>query len=465
MVKVKMPSGTAVGEVDRILARLEQKIKHLPEIESIFTLAGGKVWGLYTYEIANEGELDIQLVPKSRRNISTKAFIQKINPLIKAVPVPGGKIPVMQMKVKGVRKAGDQEVEIKIKGSEVIPIFEFAQKTAARLRETRGLTNVTLSMDMSKPEYRIYVDRAKASALGIGVGEAAATLRGLVKGIVATQYRDGSDYYDIRVLVPDTQLGSMSDLENLIVKNNGHQPVYLKDIADVKRAVGPVEIIREDQAKQVIVRADSLGISVGEAVTRAEQAVSDLQRPVGVSYEMGGQAQMMAENRLAMGTIIGFAVLFSYVVLAIQFESFLMPLLMMINIPFSLTGSFLALYISGTPIGVTVVIGLVVMMGGITSQGVVLLSLAETYREQGMNAAQAIGRAAPVRVRPILMTQLTTVLGLIPLALNLGEGGDMLQPMAIAVIGGLSYSLVLTLFFLPSAYSLVFQKQTAGRNS
>ncbi len=465
MVKVKMPSGTAVGEVDRILARLEQKIKHLPEIESIFTLAGGKVWGLYTYEIANEGELDIQLVPKSRRNISTKAFIQKINPLIKTVPVPGGKIPVMQMKVKGVRKAGDQEVEIKIKGSEVTPIFEFAQKTAARLRETRGLTNVTLSMDMSKPEYRIYVDRAKASALGIGVGEAAATLRGLVKGIVATQYRDGSDYYDIRVLVPDTQLGSMSDLENLIVKNNGHQPVYLKDIADVKRAVGPVEIIREDQAKQVIVRADSLGISVGEAVTRAEQAVSELQRPVGVSYEMGGQAQMMAENRLAMGTIIGFAVLFSYVVLAIQFESFLMPLLMMINIPFSLTGSFLALYISGTPIGVTVVIGLVVMMGGITSQGVVLLSLAETYREQGMNAAQAIGRAAPVRVRPILMTQLTTVLGLIPLALNLGEGGDMLQPMAIAVIGGLSYSLVLTLFFLPSAYSLVFQKQTAGRNS
>lgn len=174
---------------------------------------------------------------------------------------------------------------------------------------------------------------------------------------------------------------------------------------------------------------------------------------------------MMAENRRAMGTIIGFAVLFTYVVLAIQFESFLLPLLMMINIPFSLTGSFLALYITGTPIGVTVLIGLVVMMGGITSQGVVLLSQAELYRNQGMSPVKAIGKAAPVRVRPILMTQLTTVLGLIPLALNLGEGGDMLQPMAIAVIGGLTYSLALTLFFLPAAYGLVFQNQMVGKSS
>lgn len=154
-----------------------------------------------------------------------------------------------------------------------------------------------------------------------------------------------------------------------------------------------------------------------------------------------------------------FASLFAYVVLAVQFESFVLPLLIMIGIPFALTGSFLALYLTGTPLGVTVLIGLMVMMGGITSQGVVLLSLAETYRSQGMTPTKAIGKAAPVRVRPILMTQLTTVLGLIPLAINLGEGGDMLQPMAIAVIGGLSYSLLLNLLFLPAAYGLVYGKR------
>jgi len=459
MVKVKMPAGTAVAEIDRILDLLEKKIKDLPEIESIFTLAGGKVWGLYTFEVANEGQLDIQLKPKSQRSISTKEFIQKIKPLVSKAQFPGAKIPVMQMKVKGIRKAGDQEVEIKVKGTRLQPIFKFAQKTAARLRETPGLTNVTLSMDMSKPEYRIYIDRAKASALGINVKEAADTLRGLVQGIVATRYREGADYYDIRVVVPSEFLGNKSELENLIVKSNSDQPVYLKDVARVERAVGPVEIIREDQAKQIIVRADSQGISVGEAVERALQAAAQIQKSADVSFEMGGQAKMMADNRKSMGIIIGFAVLFAYVILAIQFESFVLPMLMMINIPLSLTGAFVALYLTATPIGVTVLIGLIVMMGGITSQGVVLLSLAESFRSKGDTAVSAVRQAAPLRIRPILMTQLTTILGLVPLALNLGSGGDMLQPMAIAVIGGLTYSLFLTLFFLPAAYSIVLGKQ------
>jgi hydrophobe/amphiphile efflux-1 (HAE1) family protein len=459
MVKLKMPSGTAVSEIDRILMQLEEKIRDLPEIESIFTLAGGKVWGLYTYEIANEGELDVQLVPKSRRSISTEEFIKKIKPMVGKIKVPGAKIPVMQMKIKGIRKVGDQEVEIKIKGARIQPIFEFAREMAARLKETPGLTNVTLSMDMSKPEYRIYIDRAKASALGITVKEAADTLQGLVQGSVATRYREGADYYDIRVMVPSESLKSKFELENLIIKSNSDQPVYVKDIARVERSTGPVEIIHEDQAKQIIVRADSQGISVGEAVARAELAVGQIQKPAGVSFEMGGQAKMMADNRKAMGLIFGFAVLFAYVILAIQFESFLLPMLMMINIPLSLTGAFLALYLTVTPIGVTVLIGLIVMMGGITSQGVVLLSLAESFRSQGDTAAAAVGLAAPLRIRPILMTQLTTILGLVPLALNLGSGGDMLQPMAIAVIGGLTYSLLLTLLFLPVAYSIAMDRK------
>ena len=284
-------------------------------------------------------------------------------------------------------------------------------------------------------------------------------MRGLVQGTVATRYREGADYYDIRVMVPSESLGNKSELENLIVKSNADQPVYLKDVARVERAVGPVEIIREDQAKQIIVRADSQGISVGEAVERARQAAAQIQKSADVSFEMGGQAKMMADNRKAMGIIIGFAVLFAYVILAIQFESFLLPMLMMINIPLSLTGAFVALYLTATPIGVTVLIGLIVMMGGITSQGVVLLSLAESFRSKGDTAVTAVRQAAPLRIRPILMTQLTTILGLVPLALNLGSGGDMLQPMAIAVIGGLTYSLFLTLFFLPAAYSIVLDRQ------
>jgi len=459
MIKVMMPSGTSVNELDRVLAQLESQIEGIPEIESTFTLAGGRVWGLATLEVAHEGEIDIQLVPESKRNLTTQQFITKITPLVRKLSVPGGKIAVRQRRVEGIRKTGEQEVEVKIKGTEIIPIFDFAQRVARKLEETPGIRNVNVSMDMTKPEYRIYIDRARASAMGISVNDIAATMRTLVHGTVATQYREGLEYYNIRVMVPEKLISSKPDLENLLIKNDGDSSIYLRDIAQVRRSVGPVEIVREDQAKEVIVRMDPSGISVGEVVERVNMVLEDADSPAGVDWEMGGQAQLMQENRKTMGLIILFAALFAYIILAVQFESFSLPFLIMLVIPLALTGSFLALFITGTPIGVTVLVGLVVMMAGIISQGVVLLTLAEEYMRKGKNSIEAVMTAAPIRLRPILMTQLTTVFGLVPLALNIGEGGDMLQPLAIAVIGGLLYSLVLTLFFLPVAYVFVRTKQ------
>lgn len=458
MIKVMMPSGTAMKKVDRILAQLESQIQGLPEIESTFALAGGRVWGLATFEVAQEGEIDIQLVPESKRKITTQGFINKITPLVRRVSVPGGKISVRQRRVEGIRKTGEQEVEIKVKGTEIVPIFDFAKNIAGKLENTPGIRNVNVSMDMTKPEYRIHIDRARASAMGIPVGGIAETLRTLVHGTVATQYREGLEYYDIRVMVPERMIRNKSDLEDLIIETNGNSAVYLKDVAEVRRSVGPVEIVRENQANEVIVRMDPSGISVGEVTARVQSIIEESDIPSGVEWEMGGQAQLMQENRQTMGLIILFAALFAYIILAVQFESFSLPFLIMAVIPLALTGSFLSLFLTGTPIGVTVLVGLVIMMAGIISQGVVLLSLAEEYFHGGKNPLDAIMMAAPVRVRPVLMTQLTTVIGLIPLALNLGEGGDMLQPLAIAVIGGLLYSLVLTLFFLPATYVLIRRK-------
>ena len=460
MVKIKMPSGTSVSEIDRVLNETEEVIKDFPEIESIFRLSGGRVFGLYTLEVGNEGNLNIQLLPKSQRDVSTAQFIKKIRPLIAKIQsqIPGAKMPVKPRPVKGLRKVGEQDIEVNIKGSDAILLYEFSEKLAEKLSDTQGLTGVNVSMDMSKPEYRIYVDRAKASAMNIPVRDVANTLRALVQGLVVTQYREGSEYYPIRVMVPEISIESKSDLEGLIVDARNGEPVYLRDIAQVCRAVGPVEISREDQIMRVIVRADAVGVSVGEALSIAEKTAFELNPPAGVEVSMGSQARFMAESRRVMGLILGFAVLFAFVILAIQFESFILPLLIMINVPLTLTGVFIALYLTGGAIGVTVQIGVLVMMGGITSQGVVLLTTVEAYRKNGMNVLEAIKKAAPTRVRPILMTQLTTVLGLVPLALNLGEGGDMLVTMAIAVIGGLLYSLLLTLLFLPSAYAFVYRK-------
>lgn len=461
-VKLKMPSGTSVAEVDRILKQVEEKLRGQPEIATMFRMAGGRVFGLYTLEVGNEGNLDIQLVPRSQRQVGTSGFIGKIRPLVAAVQArsPGAKLPVKARPIKGMRKVGEQDVEVNVKGNDAVSLYEFSEALAERLAATPGLSGVNLSMDMTKPEYRIHIDRARASSLDISVDQVASVMRTLVQGRIGTQYREGSEYYPVRVMVPEVAISGKPDLENLIIDTRNGEPVYLRDIATVARAVGPVEISREDQVMRVIVRADAAGVSVGEALAAAEREALALEAPDGVEVSMGSEARFMKESRHVMGLILGFAALFAYVILAIQFESFLLPLLIMLNVPLTLTGVFLALAIFSAPIGVTVQIGVLVMMGGITSQGVVLLALAEEYRQRGMSALEAVRKAAPLRVRPILMTQLTTVLGLLPLAMNLGEGGDMLVTMSIAVIGGLLYSLVLTLLFLPAAYGIVYRSRT-----
>lgn len=459
MVKLKMPAGTSVGETDRILAKVEEQLVGLPEIDRVFTMAGGRVWGLVTYEIAQEGEVDIQLKPKAQRDISTAAFVEKIKPLVKKAMAPGATMPVMQMKIKGIRQIGTQDVELKVQGDNTVAIYNFARQAAAALGQTPGLSGVNISMDMTKPEYRIHIDRARAAGLGIPVSKIADVLRGLIGGSVATEYREGSEYYDIRVMVPEPQIRNKEDLENLILDSRNGTPLFVRDVADVRRAVGPVEITRENQIKQVLVRADASGISSGEATRRAMNAVSKLPQQPGVQTVPGGQAQMMEENRHTMGLIFGFALFFAFVTLAVQFESFRLPLIIMVSVPFCLAGILYALLLTGLPVGATVAIGVFVIIAAAVNDGVLLLSYAEELRtKENRVPFEAVMTAAKIRLRPRVMTTLSTIAGLIPLALNLGEGGDLLKPMAVAGIGGLIMEMAVALFLMPVLYLLFTKK-------
>jgi multidrug efflux pump subunit AcrB len=454
-----MPAGASVKKVDAILKSMEKELEKQPFIESVFTMSGGKTWGLYTFDAANEGELNIQLVPKSERSLSTDEFIRKIMPLAKKCVAPGGKMPVKHMRIKGVRKTGDQEVEIKVKGTDIRKVFDFAVEAAEKLRSVEGLSGVNISMDMTKPEYRIYVDRAKASALGISVKSVAETLQALVHGIVPTRLRDGSEYYDIRVMVPEEKIKSKADLEGLVLENRQGKKFFVRDIAEVRRAVGPVEIARDNQAKMVVVRADAHGVSVGEAVRRADEAVGKMNRPPGVFYEMGGQAQMMREMNRTVLLVIVFAVFFAFVALAVQFESLKLPFLVLLSLPPVLAGMLWGLKFTGLALGATVAIGALIVISATINDGVLLLSFAEELRlKEKLSAFSAVLEAAAIRLRPRLMTTFSTIAGFTPLALNWGEGGDLLQPMAVAAISGLLFEIFVTLFLLPCLYCIFSRK-------
>lgn len=459
-VKVKLPTGASVAQTDRVLSQIEKRIGGDERIQSLFALSGGKVWGLYTYEIANEGELNIQLVPRHLRDISTKEYIELLRPAVAKVPVPGGKAMVMQMKVKGIRKLGDADIEVKIKGQDLAGLFEQAKKTSAVMNGLGHFTNVHVSMDMTKPEYQVTLDRKRAAELGVSVADIADTLRSMISGAVATRYRDNNEYYNIRVMVPEAEIAGLKDVENLPLRSAMGGHLRIADVATVHRAVGPVEIVREDQIKQVIVRGDAVGASVGEALGELKNALKRQDKSPGIDFSFGGQAQMMAEMQQTVLLILIFAVFFSFIVLAVQFNSLKLPALILGSVPFCLAGLVFIMLWAGLPLGATVIIGVLVVVAATVNDGVLLLTFANDIRDRkGLPATAAVVEAAKIRLRPRVMTTSAVLIGFTPLALALEEGSDMLQPMAVAAIGGLLMEIPVALFLMPCLYVITSKRK------
>ncbi len=455
MVKVRLPTGASLTETDLVLRRIEQAIAGDDLIESAFTLAGGRVWGLYTYEIGNEGEMNIQLVPRSKRRLSTDEYIARLRPIVGKIDVPGGKTMVTQMKVKGIRKLGDADIEVKIKGPDIATLYGLARRTVEAMNELEHFTNVYVSMDMTKPEYKVSIDRTRAAELGVSTADVAETLRSLITGAVATRYREGDEYYNIRVMVPESKITSRGDVENLPLSCAQGGYLRVGDVAEVAQAVGPVEIVREDQVKQVIVRGDAAGVSVGKALAELQDALAKEGRPVGYELSYGGQAQMMAEMKRTVLAILAFAVFFSFIVLAVQFNSLKLPGLILGSMPVCLAGLVFVMLATGLPLGATVIIGVLVVVAATVNDGVLLLTYARELQDKGgLTKSQAVVEAARIRLRPRVMTSLTIIMAFLPLALNLEEGGDMLQPMAVAAMGGLGMEILVALFLMPCLYVL-----------
>ena len=246
---------------------------------------------------------------------------------------------------------------------------------------------------------------------------------------------------------------SREDVENLPLTCAQGEPLRVRDVARVEQAVGPVEIVREDQAKQVIVRGDAAGVSVATALAELKAALAKIDRPVGYEFTYGGQAEMMADMRNTISAVLAFAVFFAFIVLAVQFNSVRLPALILAGVPVSLTGVVFLLYLTGLSFGATVIIGMLVVVAATVNDGVLLLTFAQELQERGaLSPTRAILDAAKIRLRPRVMTTVTTMAGFLPLALNLGEGGDMLQPMAVGAIGGLAMEMAVALFLMPCLY-------------
>jgi hydrophobe/amphiphile efflux-1 (HAE1) family protein len=461
MVKVKMPTGASVSETDRVLLKIEEQIKGDPLIQSAFTLAGGYVKGLTTYQIANEGQVDIQLIYKAARDISTGEYVARLRKVVGKIQPPGGKVMVKQMPIKGIHGMQASDIVVQVRGQDMETLADLSSRTARTINGLDHFQNVFVSMDLSKPEFQIKVDRVKAAELGVSVADVASSLRSLITGAVATRYRDGGNYYDIRLLVPDKQIGTRQDVENLSLISAQGDVLRLRDIATVVPASGPVEIIRENQVKQITVEADITSGDLAGAVSELQSALSELERPAGYVFDFGGRAEMMADMKDTVLAVLGFALFFSFIVLTVQFNSLKLPGLILGSVPICLSGVVFLMYLTSLPLGATVIIGVLVVVAATVNDGVLLLTYAnDLQKQQGLTPHLSVVNAAKTRLRPRVMTTVTTMIGFLPLALNLEEGGDMLQPMAVAAIGGLGMEMLVALFLMPCMYVFVARHQS-----
>ncbi|MFQ5458233.1 MAG: efflux RND transporter permease subunit, partial [Myxococcota bacterium] len=323
------------------------------------------------------------------------------------------------------------------------------------VRGTPGAVDVDSSLEFGKPEVAVVVDRRRAANVGVGVGSVARSLRTAVEGEVPSLYRDGRDEYDIRVRLEEADRDAPSLLANMLVPSSRGSLVFLKEVADLTERTGPGQIEREDRQRQVSITANVSNRALGDVVADVAAGMKKMDIPSGYVWGFSGEAQRMKESFEALLAALGLAILFIYMVLASQFDSFLHPFTIMLALPLAIIGAFIALFLTGKHLGMSPMIGVVMLMGLVTKNGILLVDYTNVLRKEGMGLREAILKAGPIRLRPILMTSMAMIFGMIPTALGQAANAEFRAPMAIAIIGGLITSTMLTLLVIPVVYTYV----------
>ncbi len=348
-------------------------------------------------------------------------------------------------------------VEIKIFGKELDQLKEMANSIVDRIQDVEGLRDVTHTLVEGKPEYHIRIDREKASRLGLMVNQVANTVQTASLGKVATRYREGDEEVDIRVKFNEKFRDSLDDIRSIPVLTPANEVVYLDQVASISPGEGPIRITRENQSREVAVTANIAGRDLGSVISEIKGRIATIEKglPPGYFIEFGGEYEQMQEAFIIMAGAFALATLLVYMIMASQFESFVHPFVIMFTIPLGLVGVILALMVTGQSVSLPVLIGFIMLGGIAVNNGIVMVDYINQLKRRGVEMKEAILQGSVVRLRPVLITAFTTIMGMLPMALSTSEGAEMRAPMAITVIGGLVATTFLTLFVIPIIYSVV----------
>ncbi|MDZ4730582.1 MAG: efflux RND transporter permease subunit [Xanthomonadales bacterium] len=353
----------------------------------------------------------------------------------------------------------DQPLEVEIQGYDLKSLRQGSDQVLQLLRQSDRFADVESSMERGHPEVQIFFDQERAAALGLTVKEISDQVVGKIRGRVATRYSWRDRKIDVLVRIAESERQSINAVRDLIINPQSERPVPLSSVAEIVVGEGPAEIRRSDQERVALIQANLAYGDLGTAVAEANALLANVKLPYGLSLRVTGQSEEMDASFRSLLFALGLAIFLVYLVMASQFESLVHPFVILFSIPLAAIGVAVALWLTDTRLSIIVFIGLIMLAGIVVNNAIVLVDLINQLRARGMERIAAIKEAAHLRLRPIMMTTLTTLLGLLPMAFGLGEGSEMRTPMAITVIGGLLTSTMLTLLVVPVMYSLLDRRK------
>ena len=450
-IELEMARGTNIAVVRTMVDELEDRVREVVPREDIH---------LFSTEVRGDNAaVELKLAPQDRRTLTSSQLADLVRREVDG-EVPGGELDVEAQQglwmLNRVFSSGGSggAIELELRGWEIDTADSVAAEIRHRMQQLPGITDVRVSRREGQPEQRLVLDRERIAHVGLSVREVGLTLLGNVAGVEAGRFREGGDEFPITVrLRPEDRLNA-DDLDGIALRTPAGAIVPLSNLVERQQARGPVEIERVDGQRVVYVTANlESGVALGDAVELVRAELADLTLPAGFAVLYGGQYEEQQAARRDFLIAIALALVLVYMIMAAQFERFIDPLVVMLSVPVALVGVVPALLLTGTTLNIQSVMGLVMLIGIVVNNAIVLVDAINLLRrEREMDVLEAVVEGARLRLRPILMTSATTVLGLMPLALGLGVGGEIQGALARVVVGGLLASTMVTLVLIPAAY-------------
>jgi HAE1 family hydrophobic/amphiphilic exporter-1 len=456
-----MPVGTSLEETDRVVGLVEQIMLKTPEITTISAQVGsqaeqdaGDAASSFANAGTHEGLLWVGLVKGDRRKESNTQILERIR---RQLPnLKGVKFEALDMSQQMLGGAA-APVEIKIFGTDMAALKDRADQVVQLISGVEGIRDVTHTLAAGKPEVQIKIDRERAYRLGLSVYQVANTVQTATLGRVATRYREGNDEIDVRLRFKKEYRDTLDEVRSIPLRTGAGKTVYLEQVADVAYAEGPIKISRENQARVVSVTANIAERDLGSVVREIKGRLAGFDRslPPGYFLEYAGSYEDMQEAFVILAGAFALAILLVYMIMASQFEHFVHPFIIMFTVPLGIVGVIIGLAVTGRTVSMAALVGVIMLAGIAVNNGIVMIDYINQLIKRGVDRREAILQGATTRLRAVLLTALTTILGALPMAFSRSSGSEFRAPMGVAIAFGLTATTILTLFVVPVIYSVV----------